>query len=43
MMVRLLISDPMDPEILPYFKLVYDNVFARVYEVLPNPDAGLKH
>ena len=26
--------DPQDPRISPYFKLVYDNVFARIYEVL---------
>ncbi|MDE5831668.1 MAG: hypothetical protein K2H64_01545 [Desulfovibrio sp.] len=39
MMAKLLCADPLNPEIAPYFKLVYDNVFARVYEVLPNPDA----
>ena len=35
LMVRLLLCDPQDPRISPYFKLVYDNVFARIYEVLP--------
>ena len=34
LMVRLLIGDPLSPHISPYFKLVYDNVFARIYEVL---------
>ena len=31
--VQLLLSDPQDPRFAPYFKLLYDNVFARVYEV----------
>lgn len=35
MMVQLLLCDPRDPAISPYFRLVYDNVFARLYEVLP--------
>ncbi|MBO4301192.1 MAG: hypothetical protein J5861_06275, partial [Desulfovibrio sp.] len=34
LMVRLLVGDPQHPDISPYFKLVYDNVFARIYEVL---------
>ena len=34
LMVRLLVGDPQHPEISPYFKLTYDNVFARIYEVL---------
>ncbi|WP_231941863.1 hypothetical protein [Candidatus Desulfovibrio trichonymphae] len=34
LMVRLLIGDPRDARVSPYFKLVYDNVFARIYEVL---------
>lgn len=34
LMVQLLIGDPLSPRISPYFKLVYDNVFARIYEVL---------
>lgn len=34
LMVQLLVSDPQDPRFSPYFKLVYDNVFARIYEVL---------
>ena len=33
-MVQLLVGDPLSPRISPYFKLVYDNVFARIYEVL---------
>ena len=33
-MVRLLVGNPQDPAISPYFKLVYDNVFCRIYEVL---------
>ena len=32
--VRLLVGNPQDPAISPYFKLVYDNVFCRIYEVL---------
>lgn len=36
-MTLLLICDPQDPRVSPYFKLVYDNVFARIYEVLPAP------
>lgn len=34
LMVQLLLSDPQNPRFSPYFKLVYDNVFARIYEVL---------
>lgn len=34
LMVQLLVGDPQDPHVSPYFKLVYDNVFARIYEVL---------
>ncbi|MBQ9536327.1 MAG: hypothetical protein IJU79_00905 [Desulfovibrionaceae bacterium] len=34
LMIRLLISGSDDPTLSPYFKLVYDNVFARIYEVL---------
>lgn len=34
LMVQLLVGDPQDPRVSPYFKLVYDNVFARIYEVL---------
>lgn len=33
LMTQLLLADPQDPRISPYFRLVYDNVFARVYEV----------
>ncbi len=35
LMVQLLVCDPHDPRFSPYFRLVYDNVFARIYEVLP--------
>ena len=34
LMVRLLLNNGHDPKLSPYFKLVYDNVFARIYEVL---------
>ena len=34
LMVRLLVGNPQDPAISPYFKLVYDKVFCRIYEVL---------
>lgn len=34
MLVQLLVCDPQDQRFSPYFKLVYDNVFARIYEVL---------
>ncbi len=34
LMVQLLLGDPQDLRFSPYFKLVYDNVFARIYEVL---------
>lgn len=34
LMAQLLVGDPQDPRFSPYFKLVYDNVFARIYEVL---------
>lgn len=40
MMARLLLCDPKDPEISPYFRLVYDNVFARIYEALPAGGQG---
>lgn len=33
LMAQLLLCDPQDPRFSPYFKLIYDNVFARVYEV----------
>ncbi|MDO4839507.1 MAG: STT3 domain-containing protein [Desulfovibrionaceae bacterium] len=33
LMTQLLLADPQDPRFSPYFSLVYDNVFARVYEV----------
>ncbi len=33
LMAQLLLADPQDPRFSPYFRLVYDNVFARVYEV----------
>lgn len=35
LLVQLLICDPRDPAIAPYFRLVYDNVFTRIWEVLP--------
>lgn len=34
LMVQLLICNPSDPEFAPYFRLIYDNVFCRIYEVL---------
>lgn len=34
LMVQLLLANPQDIRFSPYFKLVYDNVFARIYEVL---------
>lgn len=34
LMVQLLLASPQDTRFSPYFKLVYDNVFARIYEVL---------
>ncbi|MBQ7457339.1 MAG: hypothetical protein IJS54_07025 [Desulfovibrio sp.] len=34
LMVRLMTAKSQDPALSPYFKLVYDNVFARIYEVL---------
>jgi dolichyl-diphosphooligosaccharide--protein glycosyltransferase len=33
MMVQLLLREPDDPVIAPYFKLIFDNKYARVYEV----------
>ena len=33
LMVQLLICDPGDPRFAPYFRLIFDNVFCRVYEV----------
>ncbi|MBR4741420.1 MAG: hypothetical protein IK079_00770 [Desulfovibrio sp.] len=34
LMVKLLLGDSRDPLLSPYFKLLYDNGFARIYEVL---------
>ncbi|MDR0239348.1 MAG: dolichyl-diphosphooligosaccharide--protein glycosyltransferase subunit STT3 [Deltaproteobacteria bacterium] len=34
LMVQLLISSPGDPALSEHFRLVYDNVFCRVYEVI---------
>jgi len=34
LMVRLLTGNPQDSRFSPYFRLVYDNVFARIYEVI---------
>ena len=34
LMVQLLISPPGSPELAEHFRLVYDNVFCRVYEVI---------
>lgn len=34
LMVQLLIAKPDDPRFTPYFQLIYDNIFCRVYEVL---------
>lgn len=34
LMVQLLICAPTDPRFTPYFRLIYDNVFCRIYEVL---------
>ncbi len=34
LMVQLLIGDPASKEFSPYFRLIYDNVFCRIYEVL---------
>lgn len=34
LMTQLLLCKPGDPRFAPYFKLVYDNVFTRVYQVL---------
>jgi dolichyl-diphosphooligosaccharide--protein glycosyltransferase len=34
MMVQLLIRPPGDPAITPYFKLVFDNIYTRIYQVL---------
>lgn len=34
LMVQLLVAPPDDPRFAPYFRLVYDNVYSRVYEVL---------
>lgn len=35
LMVQLLLCDANDTRFTPYFRLVYDNVFTRIYEVLP--------
>lgn len=34
LMVQLLIEKPGNPRFSPYFRLIYDNIFCRVYEVL---------
>ncbi len=34
LMTRLLLRPPNDPALLPYFRLIFDNVFCRIYEVL---------
>lgn len=34
LMVQLLVADPGNPAFSQYFKLVYDNVFVRIYEVM---------
>ena len=34
MLVQLLIGDPANQNFAPYFRLIYDNVFCRIYEVL---------
>lgn len=34
LMVQLLIGKPNAPRFAPYFQLIYDNIFCRVYEVL---------
>ena len=34
LMVQLLICDPADTRFTPYFRLIYDNVFCRIYAVL---------
>lgn len=34
LMIRLLVGSPSNPTVQPYFRLIYDNVFCRVYEVL---------
>ena len=34
LMVQLLIGNPTNPGYTPYFRLIYDNVFCRIYEVL---------
>ncbi|MDR2076814.1 MAG: hypothetical protein LBP61_07815 [Desulfovibrio sp.] len=34
MMAQLLLRPPEDPRIAPYFRLVYDDVYTRIYEVL---------
>ncbi|MEG2004608.1 MAG: dolichyl-diphosphooligosaccharide-protein glycosyltransferase, partial [Bilophila sp.] len=34
LMVQLLLCTPTDPEFAPFFRLIYDNVFCRIYEVL---------
>lgn len=35
LMVQLLLCEADDPRIAPCFRLIYDNVFTRIYEVLP--------
>ncbi len=34
LMTRLLLRPPDDPALSPYFRLIFDNVFCRIYEVL---------
>lgn len=34
LMIQLLLCSPTDPRFAPYFRLIYDNVFCRIYEVL---------
>lgn len=38
LMAQLLICEHGNTKYSAYFKLIYDNVFARIYEVLPTPD-----
>lgn len=33
LMIQLLVSKPSDPRLSPYFRLIFDNVFCRIYEV----------
>lgn len=36
LMAQLLLCDAQDPKFTPYFRLVYDNIFARIYEIAPD-------